>query len=204
MIDEITVFTITVKWDPVDCMYQKGVITNYAIQYYKQDRENETIVNATSMLEYTITDLHPLTMYVIEVAAVNDAGIGIYGNITAKTKLCKLQSFSLLIRIEVCISIVEIVVLSKTSTTIMLEWSKPNYTAMKTLTILWRMDSLCMYEGNVDGETVNSTIVAPYEITELKAYSSYVITVCVEDLVCKSVNETTSESGMVTQWTHFY
>ena len=95
MIDEITVFTITVKWDTVDCMYRKGVITNYAIQYYKQDRENETIVNATStsMLEYTITDLQPLTTYVIEVAAVNDAGIGIYGNITAETKSCKLQSF---------------------------------------------------------------------------------------------------------------
>ena len=60
-----------------------------------------------------------------------------------------------------------------------------------------------MYEGNVDGESENSTIIAPYVITELKAYSSYNITVCVEDLVCKSVNETTNESGMVTQRTHF-
>ena len=92
MIDEITVFTITVKWDPVDCMYQNGVITEYIIQYYKQDRENETMVNTTSMLEYTITDLQPLTVYVIEVAAVNDAGIGIYDSIIAETKLCKLQS----------------------------------------------------------------------------------------------------------------
>ena len=81
----------------------------------------------------------------------------------------------------------------------MLEWSEPNYTAMKTLRILWMMDSLCMYESNVDGKSENSTIIAPYVITELKAYSSYNITVCVEDLVCKSVNETTSESGMVTQ-----
>ena len=97
------------------------------------------------------------------------------------------------------IYIVEIVVLSKTSTSIMLEWSESNYTAMKTVRISWMMDSLCMYEDNVDGETVNSTIIAPYVITELKAYSSYNITVCVEDLVCKSVNETTSESGMVTQ-----
>ena len=90
-------------------------------------------------------------------------------------------------------------VLSKTSTTIMLEWSEANYTAMKTVRILWMMDSLCMYEGNVDGKTVNSTIIAPYVITELKAYSSYIITVCVEDLVCKSVTETTNESCMVTQ-----
>ena len=98
MIDKSTVFTITVKWDPVACMYQNGLITDYIIQYYKQDRENETMVNSTttSMLEYTITDLQPLTVYVIEVAAVNDAGIGIYGNIIAMTKSCKLQSFSLL------------------------------------------------------------------------------------------------------------
>ena len=98
MIDEITVFTITVKWDPVECMHQNGLITEYIIQYYKEDRENETMVYTTSMLEYTITDLKPLTVYVIEVAAVNDAGIGIYDNITAKTKSCKLQSFSLLIQ----------------------------------------------------------------------------------------------------------
>ena len=101
MIDETTVFTITVKWDPVDCMHQNGLITEYIIQYYyKQDRKNETMVYTTSMLEYTITDLQPLTVYVIEVAAVNDAGIGIYGNITAETKSCKLQSFSLLIQKE--------------------------------------------------------------------------------------------------------
>ena len=81
----------------------------------------------------------------------------------------------------------------------MLEWSEQNYTAMKTVRISWMMVSLCMYEGNVDGETENNTIVAPYVITELNAYISYIITVCVEDLVCKSVNETTSESGMVTQ-----
>ena len=98
MIDETTVFAITVKCDPVDCMYQNGLITEYIIQYYKQDRENETIVNATSMLKYTITDLQPLTVYVIEVAAMNDGGIGIYGSITAETKSCKLQSFSLLIQ----------------------------------------------------------------------------------------------------------
>ena len=67
---------------------------NYTIQYYKQDRENETMVYTTSMLEYTINDLHPLTVYVIEVAAVNDAGIG-YDSIIAETMSCKLQSLKL-------------------------------------------------------------------------------------------------------------
>ena len=49
------------------------------------------MVYTTSMLEYTITDLQPLTVYMIEVAAVNDAG----SNIISKTKLCKLQSLKL-------------------------------------------------------------------------------------------------------------
>ena len=91
--------------------------------------------------------------------------------------------------------IVEVAVRSKTSTTITLAWSEADYTAMKTVNISWMIDdSLCMYDEDVDGQTTNNT-VAPYVITELKAHSSYIITVCVEDLVCKSVTETTRESG---------
>ena len=41
MIDEITVFTITVKWDPVDCMYQNGVITEYIQYTILQTRQKE-------------------------------------------------------------------------------------------------------------------------------------------------------------------
>ena len=91
--------------------------------------------------------------------------------------------------------IVEVTVKSKTSTTITLAWSEADYTAMKTVDILWMIDdSLCMYDEDVDGQTTNNT-VAPYVITELKAHSNYTITVCVEDLVCESITETTSESG---------
>ena len=86
---ETTVLNITVKWDPVDCMHQNGLITGYSIQYYQQGRQAETINNTTVMLEFTITDLQPYTVYVIGVAAVNDAGIGVYGNVTAP---CKLKS----------------------------------------------------------------------------------------------------------------
>ena len=91
MIDNTTVFAITLKWEPVDCMYQNGKITEYIIQYHKQDRENETMNDTTVMLEFTITDLQPYTVYVIGVAAVNDAGIGVYSNVTAKTIPCKLK-----------------------------------------------------------------------------------------------------------------
>ena len=94
MIDNTTVFTITLKWEPVDCMYQNGKITEYIIQYHPQDRENETINDTTVMLEFTITDLQPYTVYVIRVAAVNDAGIGVYGTLTAETTPCRLKSQS--------------------------------------------------------------------------------------------------------------
>ena len=96
--------------------------------------------------------------------------------------------------IHTCV-IVEVTVKSKTSTTITLAWSEADYTAMKTVNISWMIDdSLCMYNEDVDGQTTNNT-VAPYVLTELKAHSSYTITVCVENLVCESVTETTSESG---------
>ena len=85
-------FNITVKWDPVDCIHQNGLITGYSVQYYQQGRENESMNDTTAMLEFTITDLQPYTVYVIGVAAVNDAGIGVYGNVTAKTIPCKLKS----------------------------------------------------------------------------------------------------------------
>ena len=91
--------------------------------------------------------------------------------------------------------LVEVAVKSKTSTTITLAWSEADYTAMKTVKISWMIDdSFCVYDEDVDGQTTNNT-VAPYVITELKAHSSYTITVCVEDLVCESVTETTNESG---------
>ena len=94
VIDESTLFEITVKWEPVECKNQNGKIIEYNIQYYEQDKENETITNATTMLGFTITDLQPLTVYVIRVAAVNSAGTGVYGDITAETKPCKLKLFS--------------------------------------------------------------------------------------------------------------
>ena len=72
-------------------MHQNGKITGYIIQYHPQGRENETINDTTVMLEFTITDLQPYTVYVIGVAAVNDDGIGVYGNVTAKTIPCKLK-----------------------------------------------------------------------------------------------------------------
>ena len=43
MIDEITVFTITVKWDPVDCMYQNGVITEYIINKTERMKQWSTL-----------------------------------------------------------------------------------------------------------------------------------------------------------------
>ena len=69
-------------------MYQ---ITEYIIKYHPQDREKGTVNDTTVMLEFTITDLQPYTVYVIGVAAVNDAGIGVYSNVTAETTPCKLK-----------------------------------------------------------------------------------------------------------------
>ena len=114
VIDNTTVFSITFNWKPVDCMYQNGKITEYIIKYHPQDRENETMNDTTAMLKFTITDLQPYTVYVIGVAAVNDAGIGVYGTLTADTGPCKLNSQCVYMCVICVRVVVEVTVKSKT------------------------------------------------------------------------------------------
>ena len=91
-----TLFTITISWQPVDCPYMNGDIRGYKIKYWERGSGNETKLdgNATGT-SYTLIDLQSSTTYVIQVAAKNDAGVGVFGNLNASTLLCKFSSFSL-------------------------------------------------------------------------------------------------------------
>ena len=85
---------MTVQWKPVPCIHHNGNITGYSIRYHKQGREQEEhrknipAENTTGI----INELQPSTVYVIEVAALNGAGTGIYGSIITSTLSCKLQN----------------------------------------------------------------------------------------------------------------
>ena len=53
-----------------------------------EKRTNVTVYGT----HYTLDDLQLATTYVIKVAAKTSAGVGVFGNITASTSLCKFST----------------------------------------------------------------------------------------------------------------
>ena len=88
-----TLFTITISWQPVDCAHQNGNITGYEIRYRKEDGGNTEAVSDIVIMgtDYTLTDLQPSTTYLIQVAANNTVGRGVFGSISAST-LCEFST----------------------------------------------------------------------------------------------------------------
>ena len=71
--------SITVQWDTVPCIEQNGDITGYSVQYIDESLFSQNYsVSGESMTEATIPRLP--TIYSIEVAAVNDAGTGVFSS----------------------------------------------------------------------------------------------------------------------------
>ena len=73
--------TITVKWEPVNCIHQNGEITRYLVKY-RSEANGEVLVVNTSEKQITLPNLMPFTNYSIEVAAVNSAGTGKFSSAT--------------------------------------------------------------------------------------------------------------------------
>ena len=55
----------------------------------RDEKRTNVTVNGTHC---TLRDLQSATTYVIKVAAKTSAGVGVFGNLTASTTLCKYQS----------------------------------------------------------------------------------------------------------------
>ena len=73
--------SITVQWGSVPCIHQNGEITGYSVQYVALVRSETGFVVASgdsSGGTTTISGLTRQTMYTVQVAAVNSAGIGVY------------------------------------------------------------------------------------------------------------------------------
>ena len=90
-VSEVTSSSITVQWGAVSCIHRNGDITGYSVQYGVVGSEStQTMhVSGASTTEASITDLVESRTYTIEVAAVNDVGIGVYSEllmITAQSK----------------------------------------------------------------------------------------------------------------------
>ena len=84
-VSEVTSSSITVQWGAVDCIHLNGDITGYSVRYGVQgnvegDRTVEMASGDSSGGMHQISGLSAATVYTIEVAAVNNAGTGIYSD----------------------------------------------------------------------------------------------------------------------------
>ena len=80
-----TSYSITLQWETVPCEHRNGDITGYSVKYGEMgslDNASKTLINITgaSVTEATISNLMLDTNYFIQVAAVNNAGTGVFSN----------------------------------------------------------------------------------------------------------------------------
>ena len=79
--------SVTVHWEPIDCIYQNGIITGYAVRYGKigtNESDRAIIVISEHFSEgVLIFTLSSATVYTFEVAAKNSAGTGPYSQLVS-------------------------------------------------------------------------------------------------------------------------
>ena len=81
-VSEVTSFSITVQWGPVDCIHHNGDIRGYSVQYGEMMSGNKQTLSVSGgdVTEYTISGLKSSTTYSIQVAAETSAGTGPYSD----------------------------------------------------------------------------------------------------------------------------
>ena len=89
--------------------------------------------------------------------------------------------------------IVEVFMISKTSSSIELGWSQVDYNTTRTVIVMWEAKTCVNYYGNQSTGLKDLS----YVISALEEYTSYIITVCVEEIPSArhSVTVTTDEEG---------
>ena len=74
---------ITVTWGTIECIERNGIITNYTVVFQEQDGAD--VLGNTVDRTFSVEGLTPGMNYTFQVAGVNDAGIGVFSNITITT-----------------------------------------------------------------------------------------------------------------------
>ena len=78
---------IKIQWGPVNCSHQNGRVSDYKIKYTEEGSTvtNDFTLNVDSLV-VSINYLKPSTNYFIAMAAINNAGTGVFSSpIKAKT-----------------------------------------------------------------------------------------------------------------------
>ena len=79
---DVTSSSITVQWGTVDCIHRNGDITGYSVRYGVQgsgSTQTESVSGGITN-EFIIPELESATTYVVQVAAVNSGGTGVYSD----------------------------------------------------------------------------------------------------------------------------
>ena len=82
-----TSYSITLQWETVPCEHRNGDISGYSIKYGEMgslNNKSEALMNITGagVIEATVPNLMLSTKYSIQIAAVNNAGTGVFSNAT--------------------------------------------------------------------------------------------------------------------------
>ena len=78
--------SVTISWNNVKCVHRNGLITHYTITYSPMDSTDQitdrvNITDPNNGGSYTVSGLQPSTNYVFRIAAVNDAGVGVFATV---------------------------------------------------------------------------------------------------------------------------
>ena len=189
-------FNITIAWQPVDCKFRNGNITGYVIRY----SEAGIIIDGnTTKMSYTVTDLFPTNNYSIEVAGINRAGIGKFGNITVSTALCKLMCLVICSNQTLPYFNAVKFSTSMSSTVINITWPQVSHDVL----ITWNKIScnMCTELNFTAVESFTSLHGQTfYSISDLEPFTDYNVTVCIiNGSICASEIVMTKSAGMIQQ-----
>ena len=182
-VSEITNSSTTVQWEMVPCIHQNGDITGYRVQYGAVGGIQATVsVSGGDVAEATITGLSPSTNYFVRVAAVNDAGTGVFsssihvdtpGIIANKSGVFKSSIGISLLHCAVAALVLS--VSTTTATMIALSWTSGG-SEVTIYQLMWQRNTSleCPYEDV--GYNYTYADFTEYTITGLEEDSSYNIT----------------------------
>ena len=78
------------SWGEVTCLDRNGDITGYKLRITRTGQEERIVAVNGDQREATVSGVAPSTNYSVQVAAVNGAGTGPYGDeITVQTEQCQ-------------------------------------------------------------------------------------------------------------------
>ena len=76
-----------IEWSMVPCIHRNGNITGYSVKYGVEGNDSKETLSINNAAAFTInfSELISDTHYVVEVAGVNNNGIGVYKTIIITT-----------------------------------------------------------------------------------------------------------------------